>query len=167
MAICELIFYPDPRLHAKAEPVAEFGPGLEDLARDLIDTLRAVPAIGLTAAHIGRLSRVTVIRPTLDSEPILYVNPQIIAASAERDFHIEGSVSMPGITERVERASRVTCRYWDLAGNERDVEAEGFLAACLQHEIDQLDGVFWINRLSRLRRERAIKHYAKKRSSSA
>jgi peptide deformylase len=90
-----------------------------------------------------------------------YVNPEIVTASAESAKHVEGSVSMPGVSEEVERPARATVRYRDIDGVAHIEEADGLLAVCLQHEIDQLDGVFWTQRLSRLRRERALKRYAK------
>ncbi|MGO4833404.1 peptide deformylase, partial [Rhizobiaceae sp. 2RAB30] len=90
-----------------------------------------------------------------------YVNPRIDWASSEKIRHVEGSVSMPGVTEEVERHARVRIAYQDPTGDERTEEAEGLLAVCHQHEIDQLDGIFWINRLSRLKRERVIKRYEK------
>ena len=93
----------------------------------------------------------------------IYVNPQIVWTSDERGPQTEGSVSMPGIMETVDRAVRVRVRFSDLSGVEHEEEAEGFRAACLQHEVDQLDGIFWIDRLSRLRRDRALKRFAKLR----
>lgn len=166
MTVRSLVFYPDARLRLCSKPVSDFGAEMSTLVQDIVDTLHAVSAIGLTAAHIGRQERIAAIRPTLDSALSVYVNPRIIAASTTRSVHVEGSVSMPGITERVERAESITFRYADCAGTEHEGEADGFLAACLQHEIDQLDGIFWINRLTRVRRERAVKQFAKLRATS-
>ena len=90
-----------------------------------------------------------------------YVNPQIVWASAEMIRHKEGSVSMPGMIEEIERHARVRVSYQDLAGAGKVEEADGLLSVCLQHEIDQLDGIFWIDRLSRLKRDRAIKRFEK------
>ncbi|GJE27128.1 peptide deformylase [Methylobacterium organophilum] len=162
----ELIYYPDPRLRAVAQPVTRFDADLRALADDLLETLAAVSAIGLTAVHLGLPQRVAIIRLQPDLAPVLYVNPEIAAASAETASHQEGSVSMPGVMEPVERPAAVTVRYRDLDGAAQEEQAEGFLAACLQHEIDQLDGVFWIERLTRLRRERALKRYAKLRRTA-
>lgn len=156
-----LIFYPDPRLRLPAEPVTVWDESLRSLAGDVLDTLRAVSAIGLTAPHIGRPQRLFVIRLQPDLPPVTYVNPEIAWASPERGPQAEGSVAMPGVSEPVERAARVRVRFRDLDGAGHEEEAEGFAAACLQHEIDQLDGIFWIERLTRLRRERALKRYAK------
>lgn len=162
-----LILYPDARLRVPADPVIAWDEGLRALACDVLDTLRAVSAVGLTAPHIGRPVRLVVIRLQPDLPHVAYVNPEIIWTSPERGPQVEGSVSMPGITEPVERASQVRVRCCDLDGSEREDEAEGFLAACLQHEIDQLDGIFWIERLTRLRRERALKRFAKLRRATS
>lgn len=158
-----LIIFPDARLRVPAEPIEAWDASLQALAVDVLDTLQAVSAIGLTASHIGRPLRLFVIRLQPDLAPVTYVNPAVLWASPERASHVEGSVAMPGVSESVERAARVTVRYRDLEGGEHQEEAEGFAAACLQHEIDQLDGIFWLDRLSRLRRERALKRYAKQR----
>jgi peptide deformylase len=95
----------------------------------------------------------------------VYINPRIIRASDEATRHVEGSISMPGITETIERPARVHIQFRDLHGIEQTEEADGLLAVCLQHEIDQIDGIFWINRLSRLRRERVVKKFEKMRQS--
>jgi len=162
-----LVLYPDPRLRQKAEPAVEWNDALQALARDLLDTMSAVSAVGLTAIHIGVPSRLVVIRLEPGSEPRIYVNPAVTWASAEVASHTEGSVSMPGVTEVVERPAAVRVRYQDLSGAVREEEAQGFLAACLLHEIDQLDGLFWLERLSRLKRERLIKRYGKLRRAAA
>lgn len=159
----DLLLYPDQRLRVTASPVVAWDASLCALAADVFDTLRAVSAIGLTAPHIGEPVRVVVIRLQPDLPQTIYVNPEIVRALPEREPQMEGSVSMPGITEPVERAQRIAVRYRDLDGAECEEEAEGFAAACLQHEIDQLDGIFWIDRLTRLRRERALKRFAKLR----
>jgi peptide deformylase len=97
-----------------------------------------------------------------------YVNPQIVWTSAEIIRHEEGSVSMPGVREEIERHARVRMRYQDLSGTEQIEEADGLLSICLQHEVDQLDGLFWIDRLSRLKRERIVKRFDKmQRTASA
>ena len=134
---------------------------LRELAADLLDTLHAAPGIGITAPHIGISLRVVV----LDLDPVAgartYVNPEVIWASPETILHQEGSVSMPGVNDEVERHARVRIRYQDLDGNMQTEESDGLRAVCHQHEIDQLDGVFWIRRLSRIKRERLIKRYDK------
>ncbi|MFD0937058.1 peptide deformylase, partial [Methylobacterium trifolii] len=121
-------------------------------------------AAGLTAPHLGVPARVVVLRTDPDEPPETYVNPDLVWRSEERAETREGSVSMPGVSETVERARAVRVRFRDLDGAEREAELADFRAACLQHEVDQLDGVFWIERLSRLRRERVVKRFAKLRA---
>ncbi len=165
MAVRPIIRFPDPVLRAVATPVELFDNDLRSLADDLIDTMRAAPGIGITGPHIGVLKRLVVLQVPPAAEPAVYVNPSIVEASSEMIRHTEGSVSMPGVTEDVDRHARVRVRYQDLGGREQFEDAEGLLAVCHQHEIDQLDGVFWIYRLSRLKRERLIKRYGKFRLS--
>jgi peptide deformylase len=160
MSVRPIIKYPDARLRAAATPVTRFDEELRRLAADLLDTMRAAPGIGITAPHVGVALRVVVLE-LKRGEPRTYVNPAILSASGETIRHAEGSVSMPGVAEEIERAARVRIGYRDLGGGEHIEEADGFLAVCHQHEIDQLDGMFWIQRLSRLRRERVIKRYEK------
>ena len=156
-----LIFHPDPRLGRPAAPMALSPEAGRALAKDVLDTLGEVGAMGLTAPHLGIPERIVVIRLQPDEPPATYVDPKVVWASDERAAHPEGSVSMPGVIEPVERPARVRVRYRDLDGVEREEEIEGLRSACLQHEIDQLDGVFWIERLTRLRRDRALKRFAK------
>lgn len=163
MTVRPIVMFPDPRLSAVAAPVTVFDAALRRLADDLLDTLRAAPGIGITAPHIGIGQRVVVLELSATDGARTYVNPVIIWTSEERVRHREGSVSMPGAAEEVERHARVRLRYQDLDGAERTEEAEGLLAICHQHEIDQLDGMFWLKRLSRLKRERLVKWYEKRR----
>jgi peptide deformylase len=158
--------FPDPRLRAACERVDDFGEGLQSLATDLLDTVRAAPGIGITAAHLGILKRVVVIELDAAEGARTYVNPEIVWRSSDTARHQEGSVSMPGVADEVERPARVRVRYQDLGGVDRTEEADGLLAVCLQHEIDQLDGIFWIQRLSRLKRDRLTKRFAKLRQVS-
>jgi peptide deformylase len=161
MAVRSIIRFPNPLLRAVAEPIQLFDNELSSLADDLIDTMHAAPGIGITGPHIGILKRVVVIQLPSAAKPGIYVNPSVIQASPEMIRQTEGSVSMPGVTEEIERHARVRVRYQDLDGNERFEDADGLLAVCHQHEIDQLDGLFWTHRLSRLRRDRLIKRYDK------
>ena len=161
MAIRDIVRFPDARLKLVAEPVERFDAELAGLAADLADTMRAAPGIGITAPHIGVLQRVVVLQLTEAEKPLTYVNPVITWASDERIRHAEGSVSMPGVTEEVERSRKVRVAYRDIDGKDCFEEAEGLRAVCHQHEIDQLDGIFWIQRLSPLKRERLVKKYGK------
>jgi peptide deformylase len=160
VTIQSILRFPDRRLRSPAAPVGAFDDDLRALAADLADTMAAAPGIGITAPHIGVLLRVVVIG--LPGEDLrIYVNPKILDTADERVRHLEGSVSMPGVTDEVERAARVRIGYQALDGGERVEESDGLLAICLQHEIDQLDGIFWLDRLSRLRRDRLIKRFEK------
>ena len=161
MTIRPLAMFPDPRLKAVAAPVVAFDDELAMLAGDLLDTMRAAPGIGITACHIGVALRVVVLELPDDAAATVYVNPTITWVSPDRIRHAEGSVSMPGVTEEVERAERVRVSYRDIDGTAREEEAEGLRAVCHQHEIDQLDGIFWLQRLSRLKRERVVRRYEK------
>ncbi|QFU15762.1 peptide deformylase [Microvirga thermotolerans] len=161
MAVRPLVRFPDPRLRLPATPVTAFDAALEALAQDLLDTMHAAPGVGITAPHVGVPLRLAVIEIETGAGPSIYVNPRIVDASRDRIRHVEGSVSMPGVTEEVERAARVRVAFQDLEGRTHEEEAEGFLAVCLQHEIDQLDGIFWIDRLSRLKRDRLVKRFGK------
>ncbi len=153
--------YPDPALKTPAEAVTGFGPDLATLADDLYEAMKAAPGIGITAPHCGILKRLTVIElPELGGRRD-YVNPEILSASEEVMTHTEGSVSMPGMTEDVTRPKAVRVRYQTLHGEVIEEDLEGFAAICMQHEIDQLDGIFWIQKLSRLKRERLLKKWEK------
>ena len=163
MALRPIVMWPDPRLKQKAVPVAAFDADLRALADDLLATMRAAPGVGITAPHVGVALRLVVLELSPADGVRIYANPEIVEASAETQRHAEGSVSMPGVVDDVERAARVRLRWRDLDGGAHEAEAEGFLAVCLQHEIDQLDGVFWLDRLSRLRRDRVIKRWEKAR----
>lgn len=161
MAVREIVRFPDARLDLVAQAVESFDAGLAALAADLADTIRAAPGIGITAPHVGVAQRVVVLKLS-DAEPAkTYVNPEVVWASEENIRHAEGSVSMPGVTEEIERSRAVRIAYRDLDGKACIEETEGLRAVCHQHEIDQLDGIFWIQRLSALKRERLVKKFRK------
>ena len=162
MPIRPILRFPDPRLRVAAMPVTRFDPDLRELAADLLDTMRDAPGIGITAPHIGVSLRLVVLELT-PGEARTYVNPVLDSVSREMIRHVEGSVSMPGVTDELERHAHVRLRYRDLDGVEHVEEVDGLLAVCHQHEIDQLDGIFWIDRLSRLRRDRLVARYNKLR----
>jgi peptide deformylase len=161
MTIRSLVRYPDPRLAVAAQPVTAFDGALRELAQDLTETMHAAPGIGITAPHVGVALRVVVLDLGTGDGARTYVNPEIVWASPELILHREGSVSMPGVHDEIRRHARVRIGYHDLDGHLQTEESDGLRAVCHQHEIDQLDGTFWIQRLSRLRRERLIKRYEK------
>ena len=161
MPVRPLVMFPDPRLRVPARPVVDFGPDLAALVAALVETLGAVSAIGLTAPHIGVLQRIVAVRFEPGAEARVYVNPAVTWTSPAVVAHEEGSVSMPGMRETLVRAARVQVAFQTPAGVPDAEEAEGFAAAVLQHEIDQLDGIFWVDRLSRIKRDRLVKRYGK------
>jgi peptide deformylase len=161
MTIRPIVRYPDPRLALPAQPATAFDGALRDLAQDLLDTMHAAPGIGITAPHIGISLRLVVLDLGANDGARTYVNPEIIWASPETITHQEGSVSMPGVNDDITRHACVRISYHDIDGNLRTEQSEGLRAVCHQHEIDQLNGVFWIQRLSRLKRERLIKRFEK------
>ncbi|THK40025.1 peptide deformylase [Ensifer sp. MPMI2T] len=161
MAILPIVRFPHPALTTAAETIEQFDDDLRQFAADLLETMHAAPGIGITANHVGVLRRLTVIELDRSSGSLVFANPEIIWQSAELMRHAEGSVSMPGISEEVERPCAVRVRYQSLSGEMLEENAEGLMAICLQHEIDQLSGIFWTQRLSRLKRERAVKRFEK------
>ena len=165
MSARTIVTFPDPRLREVAAPVTAFDDGLRALAADLVETMREAGGIGITAPHIGIAARLVVLELSPAEGPTIYVNPQIVWASEELVRHPEGSVSMPGVTAEIERAARVRVAYRDASGAEQSEEADGLRAVCHQHEIDQLDGIFWLQRLSAVKRDQLIRRYQKLRRS--
>src|SRR6478736_3751839 len=141
MTIRAIVRYPDRRLAMPARPVTAFDDGLRELAADLLETMRAAPGIGITAPHIGVPLRVVVLELDAKTGPQTYVNPEITWASPEMILHKEGSVSMPGVNDDVQRHARVRIGYQDIDGNRLTEESEALRAVCHQHEIDQLNGL--------------------------
>ena len=155
MALRDVLAYPDPRLREKARPVTVFDEALKTLARDLAETMYAEPGIGLAATQIGVAQRVITIDVREEQgqpgELLKLVNPGIIESEGEIVGE-EGCLSVPGIREDVKRAEKVKVRAQDLDGRELFFDAEGMLAVVFQHEIDHLDGMLFIDRLSPLKR---------------
>lgn len=162
MPVRPILSYPDPRLRQPAARVTVFDDALQTLAIDLRDTLRDTQALAITAPHIGVPLQVVVLQLDGDTVARTYVNPRIVSASVETARHEEGSVSMPGVIETLERPARIQVAYEDLKGEGHTEEAQGLLAVCHQHEVDQLAGIFWIDQLSRLKRDRLLKRYSKR-----
>jgi peptide deformylase len=164
MAIRPLVILPDPLLKARSEPVVTVDASIRALVADMFDTMYDAPGIGLAAVQIGVAKRVvTMDLAGKDEEkaPMVFLNPEIIWESEELKPWNEGCLSIPEYYEDVERPDRVRVRYMDMDGKTVEIEAEGLLSVCLQHEIDHLDGVLFIDHLSRLKRERCIKKFAK------
>lgn len=159
-----ILRYPDPLLGRPCSPVTVFDAALNAFADQLHAAMRAAPGVGITAAHVGHLIRLVILDlPELGGRRD-YVNPRILEVSADTASHQEGSVCMPGATENVIRPASVRIAYQDLSGGEHEEALTGFAAICMQHEIDQLDGMFWLQRLSKLKRDRLIKKWQKDRT---
>ena len=159
-----ILLVPDKRLRLKARPLgAADGDTIRALAPKMLATMYAAPGIGLAAPQIGEGLRLIVldIQPKEKPEPLVLVNPEIIAESAERATREEGCLSLPGQYADVTRPARVKVRYLDLTGAKREIEGDGLLSACLQHEIDHLDGVLFVDHLSTLKRNMILRKLAK------
>src|SRR5690625_871141 len=155
MAILPILKYPDPRLHIVAEPVAQVDERIRQLVADMAETMYAAPGIGLAATQVDVHERVVVIDVSEDANDLLVlINPEILWRSEERVVYEEGCLSVPDVYDKVERASQVRVKALDLNGQEREIEADGLLAICIQHEIDHLDGKVFVEYLSPLKQSR-------------
>ncbi len=164
MTIRPLVYLPDPRLRLKSEPVRRIDDSLRALVKDMFHTMYEAPGIGLAAVQIGVLKRVVTIdlsRKEETAAPMVFLNPVIVSSSETRRIHEEGCLSIPEYYGEVERPADVRVRYKGLDGAVMEIDAEGVLATCLQHEIDHLNGVLFIDYLSKLKRDRVTKKFAK------
>jgi peptide deformylase len=165
MAILPILTVPDPRLKQKALPVEAVDDATRALLDDMLETMYAASGIGLAATQIGVSQRVVVMdldqREGEEKAPRFFVNPEITWASEEKAPYEEGCLSVPEYYDQVERPVRVRVRYLDYDGKAVEEEAEGLFAVCFQHELDHLDGVLFIDHLSRLKREQAVKKVKK------
>jgi len=164
MALREIIILPDKRLRLVSAPAKSVDPELRLLIDDMFETMYEAPGIGLAAIQIGVPKRVIVMdlaKKDEPKEPRVFVNPQVLWRSDEKATYEEGCLSIPEFYEEVERSAKVRVKFLDVTGVEQELEASGLLATCLQHEIDHLDGVLFIDHISRLKRERVIKKFAK------
>ncbi len=155
MAILNILRYPDPRLHKVAQAVTVFDERLARLAADMAETMYEAPGIGLAASQVDVHEQLVVIDISEEKNALVaYVNPEIIWASDEKQVYDEGCLSVPGIYDGVERHARVKVRAQDVKGEFFEVEAEGLLAVCIQHEMDHLKGKVFVEYLSPLKRNR-------------
>ncbi|RDE10030.1 peptide deformylase [Pelagibacterium lacus] len=166
MAVREILILPDPLLRKVAEPVAEFDDELKKTVEDMFETMYEAPGIGLAGPQIGYMKRVIVIdladEENPDSGKIAMVNPEIVGVSETTEISEEGCLSIPEFYYEVERPAEVTVKYRTPEGEEVTRHATGRLAVCMQHEIDHLDGVLYIDYLSRLKRDRVMKKFQKR-----
>jgi peptide deformylase len=164
MALHEIIILPDKRLRLVSEPVGKITAETKKLVADMFETMYDAPGIGLAAIQIGVAQRVVTMdlaKKEENAEPLVFINPEIVWSSEELGSYEEGCLSIPEYYEEVERPARVKAKYLDLDGNEHLIEADGLLATCLQHEIDHLNGVLFIDHISKLKRDRVTKKFAK------
>jgi peptide deformylase len=160
----EIIILPDKRLRLVSAPAKKIDAELRGLVDDMFATMYDAPGIGLAAIQIGVPKRVIVMDLAKKDDPKaprVFVNPQVLWRSEERAIYEEGCLSIPEYYEEVERPAKVKLKYLDLDGAEREEEAEGLFATCIQHEIDHLDGVLFIDHISKLKRDRVIKKFTK------
>jgi peptide deformylase len=159
MAIRDILIVPDPRLKLVSKTVEAVDDGLRALMDDMLETMYAAPGIGLAAIQVGEPVRVIVMdlsRGEGEREPRYFVNPEILWRSEETQPYEEGCLSVPEIYDEIERPARVKLRYLDYHGHQVEEDAEGMFAVCIQHEMDHLEGVLFIDHLSRLKRQRAV-----------
>jgi peptide deformylase len=164
MAVRPILVLPDRRLRAIADHVETIDADIKKLTKDMFDTMYDAPGVGLAATQIGEMKRVVVMDLAKDDEPkdqIVMINPEILKVSEDTVTSEEGCLSIPELFYDVERPATVTVRYTDLEGKTVECEATDRLAICMQHEIDHLDGVLYIDYLSRLKRDRVLKKFEK------
>ncbi|WP_347555552.1 peptide deformylase [Robbsia sp. KACC 23696] len=167
MALLNILKYPDKRLHKVAKPVAVVDDRIKTLARDMAETMYDAPGVGLAATQIDVHERVITIDVSEARDDLLVlINPEIVWASDERKLNEEGCLSVPGIYDNVERAERVRVKALDENGQLREIEAEGLLAICIQHEMDHLLGKVFVEYLSPMKQNR-VRTKLKKQAANA
>ena len=164
MGIREIVILPDQTLRQVSKPVARVDGAARKLWDDMLATMYAAPGIGLAAVQVGVPQRLLVIDLAKDGEekqPLFAANPEIFWSSEGLSEYEEGCLSIPDFYDMVTRPSEIKLRYLDRQGEARELHATGLLATCLQHEIDHLDGVLFIDHISRLKRDRVVKKFTK------
>ena len=168
MAIREIIVLPDKQLRLVSKPIEKVTAEVRKLADDMFETMYAAPGIGLAAIQVAeplRLITMDLAKRDENGEstprPRAFINPEILSSSEELSVYEEGCLSIPEIHEDVERPAKVRFKYLDLDGKPQEIEAEGLFATCIQHEIDHLNGVLFIDHISKLKRDRIVKKFTK------
>ena len=164
MAKRPIIILPDQRLRQVCDPIEKIDDSIKVLAADMLETMYDAPGIGLAAPQVGEMKRIVVMDLAKEGEtpePLVMINPEILRYSEETTVTEEGCLSIPELYYDVERPAEVTVRYTDLEGNTVEKDATDRLAICIQHELDHLDGVLYIDYLSRLKRDRVLKKFQK------
>jgi peptide deformylase len=164
MTIRPLVILPDPKLRLVSAPVPEITDDVRRLAEDMLETMYDAPGVGLAAIQIGVAKRIVtmdVSKTEGERHPMVLVNPEILWSSEEKRAYEEGCLSIPEYYEEVERPDRIRFRYTTLDGESVEQEADGLMATCVQHEIDHLNGVLFIDYLSKLKRDRVLTKFRK------
>jgi peptide deformylase len=164
MALRDIIVLPDKRLRLVSEPVKAVDAEVRALVDDMFETMYDAPGVGLAAIQIGvprRIVTVDTAKKDDPKRPQVFINPEVVWNSDEKNAYEEGCLSIPEYYEEVERPQKVKVRYMDLDGKVQEVDADGLLATVLQHEIDHTNGVLFIDHISKLKRDRVIKKFAK------
>ena len=162
----KILIEPDPILRKKCEPLEQVNADTKKLMDDMLETMYAAPGIGLAAVQVGVLKRLVVIdisKGEEEKKPIFLINPQIIHQSKKTSVYEEGCLSLPGQFAEIERPAECAIQYIDYNGKEKDLKAEGLLATCIQHEVDHLNGILFIDYLSKLKKDMIIKKLVKQK----
>ncbi len=161
MSLLNILTLPDSRLKTVAEPITEINDEIKQLAADMLETMYAAPGIGLAATQVDRHIQLVVIDVSEEkNQPLVMLNPEVIEQAGIQN-HEEGCLSVPGIYAKVKRADQVVVSYLDTEGQQQELSATGLLAVCIQHEIDHLKGIVFLDHLSVLKRKLALKKLAK------
>jgi peptide deformylase len=167
MALLDILVYPDKRLRQRAQPVTEFDAELEKLVQDMADTMYAAPGIGLAAIQVNVLKRVVVMDLSEEKNDLkVFVNPEVTPLEGTQEFE-EGCLSVPGVFASVERVECVRINAKDVKGNPFEIETDGLLSVCIQHEVDHLNGKVFVDYLSRMKQERVRKKLLKEQKEAA
>ncbi|PRD43286.1 peptide deformylase [Phyllobacterium phragmitis] len=164
MSIKPLVILPDPILRQVSKPVERIDDQLRSLADDMLETMYDAPGIGLAAIQVGEPLRMLVIDLSKEDEekaPHVFINPEIVSSADERSVYEEGCLSIPDYYAEVERPASARVTYLDREGKHQEIAAEGLMATCLQHEIDHLNGVLFIDHISKLKRDMVVKRFKK------
>jgi peptide deformylase len=164
MAIRDIVILPDKQLRLVSKPIEMVTADVRQLAEDMFETMYDAPGIGLAAIQLGvprRLITMDLAKKEEPKAPRVFINPEILWSSEEKSTYEEGCLSIPEYYEEVERPAKVRVRFTDLEGKMHEEEAEGLFATCIQHEIDHLNGVLFVDYLSKLKRDRVMKKFTK------
>ena len=169
MTIRKILIEPEPLLRKKCDPIEKVDDDLRKLMNDMLETMYHAPGIGLAAIQIGILKRVVVIDITKEEgkkNPLFFVNPEIVFKSKETSVYEEGCLSLPGQYAEIERPAECLVKYLDYSGKTQELKTDGLLSTCIQHEVDHLNGVLFIDYLSKLKKTMIIKKLTKQKKSS-